>query len=110
MENKVPLPITSALLAVLILTGCSTPSEKVVQAENNVVSANADLDSANKAYTADVDRYKAESAARITANEKSLSDFKGRIDAQKKEAQDDYKSKIAMLEMKNTDMKKKMDD
>jgi len=38
-----------------------------------------------------------------------MADFEARISTQKKEAKAAYKKKIAELEQKNTDMKKKMD-
>ena len=54
--------------------------------------------------------YKATVAAQISANEKSIKDFNARIETQKSEAKAEYKQKIADLEAKNSDMKKRMED
>jgi len=54
--------------------------------------------------------YKTESLDKIAANEKSIAEFNARTEHEKKEAKADYKAKIAELEQRNTDMKKKMDD
>lgn len=98
------------LVSGAIFTSCSTPAEKVEKAENNVVQANNELDSANKAYLADVASFKKENEEKIEANNKSIAEFNQRIADQKATAKADYKIKIAELEKKNTDMKKKMDD
>lgn len=89
---------------------CSTSEEKVERAENNVIKANNELDSANKAYQADVDAYRKETADKIAANNLSIAQFNARIESQKEEAREDYKKKISALEQKNSDMKKRMDD
>ncbi len=92
------------------LTGCNTPSEKVVNAEENVTEASKDLDKANKEYVEDIESCKKETAEKIEVNNKSIAEFKTRIEHEKKTAKADYNKKIAELEQKNTDMKNKMDD
>lgn len=92
-----------------IITSCNTPAEKVDNAEKNVLEANEDLDKANKEHLADVEKYRKESADKIAANEKSIADFKARIAHEKKDAQVAYLKEIAVLEQKNTDLKKKID-
>lgn len=102
--------VASTFIAGVIFTSCNTPAEKVENAQENVTEANTDLDTANAQYLADIENYKKETADKITANDQSIAEFKARIQEEKKEAKADYKKKIAELEQKNTDMKKKMDD
>lgn len=100
----------SLLITGGIVTGCNTPAEKVEKAQQEVDEANNKLDKVTDEYQADIAKYRLEATKRIAANEKSIAEFNARIDDQKKVAKADYTIKIAELEKKNTDMKKKMDD
>ena len=93
-----------------ILTGCNTPAQKVDKAQNNVIEANKDLENANKEYLADIENYRKETANRIAANDQNIIEFKAKIEHDKKAAKADYNKKIAALEQRNRDMKKKMDE
>ncbi len=110
MKKSILALAASTLIASAILTGCSTPSQKVENAQNDVTAANKDLDQANKEYLADIEKYRKETADKIAANDRSIAEFKARIENKKRDAQADYKKRIAGLEQKNSDMKKKMDD
>jgi hypothetical protein len=109
--TKSILKITAVLFATsLVATGCNTPAEKVEHAQENVTEANNDLNKANEAYLADVETYRIETTNKINSNNQSIIDFNARIDGQKKEAKADYRKKVAELETKNSDMKKRMED
>ena len=110
MKKLLTVFLTTSVLSLFILTSCSTPAEKVVNAENKVTDANKDLDKANTEYLADITSYRKETADKIAANDKSIADFNARIANEKKDAKADYKNKIDALEKKNSDMKKRMDD
>ncbi|MCC7526672.1 MAG: hypothetical protein IT250_17745 [Chitinophagaceae bacterium] len=97
------------LIAAALLTSCSSPSQKLEAAQENVKDANKDLDKANEAYLDEIEAYRKESAAKISANDKSITAFNARIENEKKEVRDEYKKKIAELEQKNTDVKKRLD-
>lgn len=94
----------------VIVSACSSSSEKVEDAKTDVVEANKELDEANAEYVADMEKYRTETAKKIEANEVIIKDFKAKIARQKKDAQVEYKQKVAELEQKNIEMKKKMDD
>lgn len=110
MKKSFTAITASVLLTSAIIISCSTPAEKVVNAQNNVTEANKNLDKANGEYLADIKKYRKETADKIAVNEKNLAEFKARIEHEKKDAKADYKKKIAELEQKNSDMKKKIDD
>ena len=101
----VSLLVTGALLA-----GCSSPAEKVEEAQTGVIEANQNLDKANDAYLADMDKYRKETTNRINANKKSIADFRARIAEDKAETRADYYKKLDDLDKKNTDMQKSLDD
>ncbi|MBB6004375.1 peptidase M23 [Arcicella rosea] len=108
--KKTILLITAFTLTTAFFTSCNSPEKKVENAQTEVVEANKDLIDANQAYLDDVESYKVTTAERIAANDKSIAEFKVRIDKEKKEAKADYLEKLTKLEQKNTDLKKKMDD
>lgn len=103
--------IVSILFMFAVIVGaCSSPTEKVEDAKTDVVEANKELDEANAEYVADMEKYRTETAEKITANEVIIQDLNTRIVSQKKDTQVEYKQKVAELEQKNMEMKKKMDD
>jgi len=94
----------------MVFLGCESSSEKVDTAEQAVTDANNELEQANQEYLADIENYRTETSSKIEANNQSIADFNLRIAKEKKEVKEDYKKKIAELESKNSDMKKKMDE
>lgn len=101
--------IVSALF-LATLAACNSSTDKVEDAQTNVVEANKELDEANMEYMADMEKYRAETAEKVAANEVIIKDFNARIASRKQDAQVEYKQKIAELELKNTDLKKKIDN
>lgn len=99
-----------AFMTITTFTSCKNSSEKVDKAKANVTEAYTDLEKANKEYQADVEGYRNEASRKVEANNKTIAEFKSRIETQKKEAKADYIKKITELEQKNSDIKKKMDD
>lgn len=110
MKKSILLLAVSTMIIGSSLTSCSSSAEKVENAEEKVTEANIDLDKANKEYLEEVVQYRVEKAESIAANEKSIVEFKARIEKDKKGARVEYLAKIAELEKKNTDMKYKMDN
>ncbi|MES2798012.1 MAG: hypothetical protein V4683_18740 [Bacteroidota bacterium] len=117
MKKSITLLTLSTFIAVtllqfftIIVIGCTTKAEKVQNAETKVAQANADLAKAKDENTVEIEQFKKETADKIAANEKSINEFNARIASKKSDAEADYKLKVAELELKNTDMKKKLDD
>ncbi len=102
--------ITPFLMAILISTSCNSPAAKVEKAEDNVMEANQQLDEANKEYMAEVENYRKETSEKISSNDQRILELKANIANQKKEVRADYQKKIAALEQKNQELRKKMDD
>jgi hypothetical protein len=93
-----------------VLTSCNTPAEKVENAQENVIQANKDLDQANQEYLADIDNYRMETASRIAANEQTIAEVNAGMEHERKAVRAEHKKKIAELEQKNREMKKKLAD
>ncbi len=111
MKKSIIALAVFTFIAATAITSCNTkPSEKVEEAKSEVAEANQDLKEAKEEYITEIEAYKKETADKITANEVSIAEFNARVATEKKDAQVEYKQRIAELEMKNTDMKKKMDE
>lgn len=110
MKNSILALTVCTFIAGSFLTSCTTPAEKVENAQTNVEEAKKDLSLANQEYLVEIENYRKEEALKITANEQSIADFKTRVAKEKKDVKADYEKQIAELEQKNSDMKKKLDD
>jgi len=93
-----------------LLLACSTPAEKVTDAEKDVMEAEAALELTQEQYLQDVEDFKRINNEKITANEAAISDFNARVEDQKAETKEDYRKKIADLEAKNADLKSRIAD
>jgi hypothetical protein len=108
--KKIVLAVATTFIAGTVLTNCTSPEQKLENAQKNVIEADQDLDKANKEYLNDIENYRKLTAEKIEANERSLVEFKQRIEKQKKEAKANYQKRIDELDHENSDMKKKLDD
>ena len=102
--------LTVTFISGIILISCNNSSQKVDKAQKDVIEANKNLEDANKEYLADIEIYRTETANRIAANDQSIVELKAKIANDKKIAKADFKKKVAELEQKNIEMKKKMDE
>ncbi len=100
----------ATFITAVVFTSCTSSEQKVEDAKVEAIEAAANLNSANEEYMADMESYRIATAEKIEANNKSIADFKKRIENEKKEAKADYNKRIEELEKKNSDIKKKMDD
>ena len=104
-------------MAGTIFIGCQSSAKKVEDAQTKVIDAQNEADKAqnelNETRQDSINDYlafKKESQEKINAQEKSIAEFKARIANEKRENKVIYEKKIALLEKKNSDMKKKLDD
>lgn len=109
MKKSFGTLVISIILAGTVLTSCSSPADKVEDAQDNVEAAEKEL-AESEAYAKDVADYRSLTEMQIAENEKNILAFNARIDSQKAEAKSEYKAKIAELDAKNSDMKKKLAD
>lgn len=110
MKKSILAIATAAFLTGTIFTSCNSSNEKVENAEENLKEANQELDEANEAYLLEIENYKKETAAKYEKNQQSIIEFEARIATEKKEVREDYQNKIAELEQKDTDTRKKLDN
>jgi chromosome segregation ATPase len=109
-KSIILLTVLTVVSGSILITRCTTTSDKVADAQAKVNEAHQELNDANAEYLADVEKYKKETAAEIAANNESIAAFNKRIETEKNEAKAVYKNQVAKLEQKNTDMQKRLDD
>jgi hypothetical protein len=110
MKKSILILSSFMFMTGVIITSCSSPAEKVANAQNDVKEASLDLAAAKEERRAEIEKFRKETAEKIAINEQNIADFKARKENEKQMAKDDYNKKINELEQKNSDMKKKMDD
>ncbi len=103
MKKAVAVWSLSALFSMAFLTACSSSSEKLDEAKEDVTEANDKLEEAQEAYLSDIVEYKKETAAKIAVNEQLIADLEKANSAQ-------HKGKVAELKAENELMKIKMDN
>jgi chromosome segregation ATPase len=110
MKKSMLAILASAVLTGAIFTSCNSSTEKVENAEENLKEANQELNKANEAYLLEIENYRKETAAKYETNRQSIIEFEARIASEKKEVREEYQKKIAELEQKDTDTRKKLDN
>lgn len=110
MRKIIIVLASGAFLAGVMLTGCTTSSQKDADSQKNVINANDELKKANKQVLADIEKFRKESAARIAANDQKITELNASLVHEKDAARSDLKKKIAVLEQKNRDLKKAIDE
>jgi exonuclease VII large subunit len=98
-------------MAGTLLTGCEKMSErKVENAKETIRDAKQELKDAQTKYLAEWQTFKRESEQIIEANEKRIDAFKNTMDKAGPKVEAKYSKGVALLEQKNRDLKKKLDD
>lgn len=90
------------MMIILGASCASSPSEKIEESKNELAEASEDLVKAREDYLVDMKAYKIEIGEKIKTNEESLKSFR--------ELRANYERKIDALEMKNLEMKTKLDE
>lgn len=107
MKNKLILLLAASLL----ILACNEPTQmKENERVFPLVETQQNEDVENQDYQKEMEEFKKIAEDKITANEKSISDFNARIAAQKSEAKAEYQAKLDDLNNQNTDLKKRISD
>ena len=95
-------------IVILGIAGCNSPkqkAEKLENAEENVIEAQQELNEAVIDSTNEYDRFKAESEAKLIANDVKIAALKDQLKADKKEIRTKYEKQLTELEQKNAKLK-----
>lgn len=103
------LVLSLSFISALALVSCNTSAEKVENAELNLISAEQELEEANADYLMDVEKYRSDTKERIDANNVKIEEYKLENEKRKKDAKEEYRAQIALLEQRNADLKIRLD-
>jgi len=93
-----------------ILTSCQPSERKVENAKENVEEAKADLAEAKMEYTEEWEKYQNDYNEKFTNNENEINTFKARMDKSDEKFRERNRDRVNELELKNRNLRKKMDD
>ncbi len=108
MKRTILIIAALAFATTATFTGCTTPAEKVENAEENVEQANEALAKAKQEYLADLESFKKQTENQTITNEQMIAELKARVANEKMEARAAFNKRISELEQKNLEMKKKI--
>lgn len=100
----------SILLTGAIFTSCDFATEKINSVKNSANETNENFSKAKEEYLVDIENFKAETAAKINANNQQIETLNVRIEYAKKDVKAYSQEQIAILEQKNNEMKIKLDE
>ena len=111
MRNSIMVFAVIGSMAGMLLTGCGkTTEQKLDKAKEGVGDATQELKDARAEYLAEWENFKRESEAAIEANAKRIDAFKAKMDKASPTVKAQYDKQVAVLEQRNRDLKKKLDD
>lgn len=110
MKNTALTLFISFSVVAILFTGCNSPEQKVEEAQTAVVEADRELEQATQEYLADMNQYREEASDRIAANDSTITAFKAQMTNETNDVKAAQEKQLAVLEQKNSDMKKKLAD
>ena len=100
----------SGVAVAILFFACTSNAEKIENAKDKIADGQEDLQQAIADSVADYNKFREETDLRIRENEKSIAEYRLRISKEKAEARADYEKRIATLETRNSDMRRRLDE
>ncbi len=117
MKKTIFTLVITVFIAGTIFTACVSPSQKlenaeenVIDAKNAVIEAQSDLNQAYQDSITEYQQFKIEAENRITANEKSIEELRTKIVSTNDENKVLYQTKLAELQKRNYELKIKLSE
>lgn len=104
--------LTAALTTALAFTGLTATAQedkKAKEARKDAAEAQKDLKEARTDSAADYQSFKKDAEQKISDNKKKIAVLKAKKASDNKETNEKYNKKVAALEVKNTELKDKID-
>ncbi|HEY1047027.1 MAG TPA: peptidase M23 [Bacteroidia bacterium] len=113
MTIKISIALLATVVSIASCTSSHDKTEKaandVIQADNNLKTAQEELDRSNAVYKQELEAYMAEKKTAIEDNNRTIAELKATIATQKKEAKAEYAEQIAELDRKNNELMLKLE-
>jgi len=111
MKNRYFLLTVTMLIAGFVLTGFYMNGDKYVKNyQDKEKQANQGMKKEKTKFDKEWKAFKANAEVKINANEKRIGEFKVKIKTASKEVKADYDKEITVLEQKNVELKKKINE
>lgn len=111
MKKPALIIVIYLLAAVGLLPACNSPDQKMENTQSEVVDeANRELEQANRQYLTDMNQYRERAADRIATNDSTITTLKTHMASGTADMKAANEKQLAVLEQKNSDMKKKLAD
>jgi hypothetical protein len=112
MKNSILAFGAIAFISGIALTSCNNSGQSTTSSETTTTSdtVRTTADKEDTLYIAEMQAYKIQTDDSIAANQQSINDFNARVANDKSTDREEYRKKMNELEVKNTDMKKRLDD
>lgn len=107
MKNTILILAITLFIAGTISVSCQSSNEKANHAKEDIVQATEEF---NQAIKDSIAQFKMKSEEIIVANEKKIEELKTKIANEKKDNKAIYEERLAELEQKNVDLRKKLVD
>jgi outer membrane murein-binding lipoprotein Lpp len=110
MKKTIFTLAAAMFVAGTILSGCSSPEQKVENAKEDVKDAKQDLSQAqNEAAATEFQKFKNESNSRIAVNENRIAELKAEMKTESTESRERDEKKIDALEKRNHELKQRLE-
>ena len=90
-----------------LVTSCQSQSDKIAEARENVREAEENLQKVQDEPVSAYEQFKLETTDQIDANDKAIADFRDKL---AKKDRPRYEKRIAALQQKNNDLRKRLDE
>jgi len=117
MKKNILVMSIGILLTGIALTGCQNSTHRSENAKGNLMGKKINtpntvkgMDQAQQDSITAFQKFKEESEAKIDSYQKSITELKAKIAKKSKKGQAIYNKKLAVIELKNNELKKKLED
>ena len=99
-----------AFIAGTIIVSCHTPPITTDNTQSTGTNSSKVSDKSTQAYMADIDNYRVQIADSVDVNEKCISTCTAKVSKDDRETREMYKKRTDVLEQRNSDMKRNMEE
>ena len=109
MKTKILTAALTTMMTIVGLTAIAQEDKKAKEARKDAAEAQKDLKEARTDSAADYQAFKKDAELKISDNKKKIAALKAKKAGDNKETNEKYNKKVAALEVKNTELKDKID-
>lgn len=109
MDFSMMISTMALFISGFFCNGCGTVGQKNERAEPTTVTSKEEFMDARLKYLADVENFRLQTVVKVSANNKKIDDLKIEVREENRESKAYLKKDIEALEMKNSNLKLRLD-